>query len=255
MVRAMNRMVKHWFSAPVTVALAGMLIGCSIGGSASPEPRATACAGRETGAGQVFVFRDGAALASRVERTLHADGSEVLRGETALADARGGNAVRILEHVEIGSNGRLVYADVSTIENGRPARRVLLDAARGAIFVHDASGAAWQRVSKDAPWMYAGVSSDGSSFALPPTPIAAWTAARAAQGAESVRVIDASARTSELASRDQLVVSEEGGERVVVLGNAVATADATFVTSMERSPAPFVVASIERPQTRKVARR
>lgn len=250
----MNRMVMHWFSAPVTVALAGMLIGCSIGGSASPEPRATACAGREAGAGQVFVFRDGAALASRVERTLHADGSEVLRGETALADARGSNAVRILEHVEIGPNGRLVYADVSTVENGRPARRVLLDAARGAMFVHDAAGAAWQKVSTDAPWMYAGVSSEGS-FALPPTVIAAWTVARATSGAESVRVIDASARTSELASRDQLVASEEDGERVVVLGNAVATADATFVTSMERSPAPFVVASVERPQIRKVARR
>jgi hypothetical protein len=255
MVRAMNRMRMHWFSAPVTVALAGMLIGCSIGGSASPEPRATACAGREAGAGQVFVFRDGAALASRVERTLNADGSEILRGETALADVHGSNAVRIFEHVEIGPNGRLVYADVSTVENGRQARRVLLDAARGAIFVHDASGAAWRKVPTDAPWMYAGVSTNSASFTLPPTVIAAWTVARAASGAESVRVIDASARASEPASRDQLVASEADGERVVVLDDTVATADAAFITSIERSPAPRAVASIERPSTRKVARR
>jgi hypothetical protein len=251
-------MKQKLFSALVVVALASSLLaGC--GGSDAQAPvaasSASACVDASARAGKhVYVFT-GDEVKSRVERASRSDGSEVLSGETTIA--RDAGTSKVIELVEIDREGRLVYADVSVI-TASGARRMLLDAARGMMFVQDAQRAAWQRVATDAPWVYA-ASEGQEALSLLPTPVSAWVAARAAEGGADVRMVDGARRTSALVARDQLVLETGEGERVAVAGSAAITLRGEFVTAIgvahvEQPAAPVSVAPTHRPP-RRLARR
>jgi hypothetical protein len=254
----MSRLNMHSFPALVSLSIAAShLAGCD-GGFAADDRHgkalAVSCAGTEGQAGMLFVFRDGTSLQSRVERNIRADGSESLRGETTLPDPQGKGVTRILEAVEIGADGRLRYADVSAVgPNGATLRRMLLDPARGAVLLQDGRGAFWHHVATDAPWLYAGLLDGADVGALPLTVVSAWVALRATEGGQGARVIDGARRFSQLAMRDQLVVAEEAGERVVVLDGGIATGNAEFVTSVQRAAPDRSLAHVERPRVRAVA--
>jgi hypothetical protein len=237
----MAQMKNNLWSALVVMALSGSLgAGCGNGapGSASfGSPASEACAGALGRAGkQVYVFA-GDETQSRVERALRADGSETISGETTLRAAAGLEKV-----IEFDRSGHLVYADISVKEPQGASRRILLDAARGMMFVQDEQHAAWQRMPMDAPWVYGTNGSAEGTAALSPTPVGAWVAARATTSAREVRLIDGARRATQLVASDQLIVEGDDGERVAVAGDAAITMNAEFVTSLGRAPASILPA-------------
>ncbi|UQA58277.1 hypothetical protein [Polyangium aurulentum] len=242
-------------SALVVMALSGSLgAGCGNGAPGSSSFGATAseaCAGAPGRAGkQVYVFA-GDETQSRVERSLRADGSETISGETTLrADA---GREKVIEFVEIDPTGHLVYADISVQEPSGASRRILLDAARGMVFVQDEQHAAWQRMPMDAPWVYGTDQNDAA--ALLPTPVSAWVAARATASAREVRVFDGARRATQLVASDQLIVEGDDGERVAVAGDAAITMNDDFVTSLGRAPASILPAIADATPTHRASRR
>jgi len=235
-------MKLHSVSALASLSILASIAGCS----QNERPSGVACRDqREDGItnSATLVFHDGDSLTSRVEQTTREDGSMILRGDTTLPRQKMNGATRVLEHVEIDPKGRLVYADVSAMdENGNTTRRMLLDAAHGAVFVQDDHGAAWTKVETDEPWLYAGLSKNDAAFALPTTAVAAWTALSAARSSSKARVFDGSARRSATTTTDQIVVEKGAGERFVVLGDGFATGDEKTVTSLERSEETLLAA-------------
>lgn len=236
---AMNRMKAHSFSSLASLLFV-FAVGCSAQNRTEHDPKGeTACEARgESGDtnSAILVFHDGDSIKSRVEQTTRKDGSLILRGDTTLSKTHSGKYVLIRELVEINAKGRLVYADVSALdENGIPFRRMLLDAERGAVFVQDTKGASWTKVEMDAPWLYAGLTGETNTFELPLTAVAAWTALSAARTGERVRIVDGASRSSATTTADQIVVNNENGEQIIVLGEGFATGDAGSITSLERA--------------------
>lgn len=230
-------------SALASLSILASIAGCSqnerTGGVACRDQREDGITNSAT-----LVFHDGDSLTSRVEQTTREDGSMILRGDTTTLPRQNmDGATRVLEHVEIDPKGRLVYADVSAMdENGNTTRRMLLDAAHGAVFVQDNHGASWTKVETDEPWLYAGLSENDAAFELPTTAVAAWAALSAARASSKARIFDGGARRSASTTTDQLVVEKGDGERFVVLGDGFATGDEKNVTSLERSEDAHVVA-------------
>ena len=244
-------------SALVVMALSGSLgAGCGNGAPGPSSFGATAseaCAGALGRAGkQVYVFA-GDETQSRVERSLRADGSETISGETTLRVASGRE--KVIEFVEIDRSGHLVYADLSVEEPSGASRRILLDAARGMMFVQDEQHAAWQRMPMDAPWVYGTNGDEEGTAALSPSPVSAWVAARATASAREVRFLDGARRASQLVASDQLIVEGDDGERVAVAGKASITMNADFVTSLGRAPASILPALAEVTPTHRASRR
>lgn len=242
-------------SALVVMALSGSLgAGCGKGSPAQASASASeSCAGALGRAGkQVYVFA-GDETQSRVERSLRADGSETISGETTLRVASGRE--KVIEFVEIDRSGHLVYADLSVEEPSGASRRILLDAARGMMFVQDEQHAAWQRMPMDAPWVYGTNGDEEGTAALSPSPVSAWVAARATASAREVRFLDGARRASQLVASDQLIVEGDDGERVAVAGKASITMNADFVTSLGRAPASILPALAEVTPTHRASRR
>jgi hypothetical protein len=235
-------MKMHSVSALASLSILASIAGCSqnerSSGAACRDPREDGHSNSAT-----LVFHDGDSLTSRVEQTTREDGSMILRGDTHLPRQKMSGATRVLEHVEIDAKGRLVYADVSAMdENGTTTRRMLLDAAHGAVFVQDNRGAAWTKVETDEPWLYGGLSENDAAFALPTTAVAAWAALSAARTSSKARIFDGSTRHAASTTIDQIVVEKTGSERFVVLGDGFATGDGKNLTSLERSEETHAVA-------------
>jgi hypothetical protein len=248
-------MKNRLFSALVVMALGGSLLaGCgsdTSAAAASKAPANEACDARGRAGSHVYVFTGSAGAHSRVERTVRADGSEVLSGETVLRAGEG----KVLESAEIDASGRLVYADVSAVDaSGATLRRTLLDAARGAVFVQDGHGAAWQRVARDLPWVFAGPGNEDAPGMLAPTPVSAWVAVCATAASADVRVIDPVRRNSQVVPRDQLVATD-GDESIVVADGTSIVANGEFVTSLGERPAPIAALAVVHHGPRRVALR
>lgn len=231
-LRAMHAMKTNSSSA-----LTLLVFGFALAACVERDPKGgSACndSGDNGGANSaILVFHDGTGLQSRVEQTTRKDGSVVLRGDTTFAMTQQDKPATIIEHVEISPEGRLVYADVSALDaNGNTSRRMLLDAAHGAVFVQDAKGAAWTRIEMDAPWLYTGLAGDTNEFELPVTAVSAWAALSAAKLGERIRMVDGSLRSSVTTTTDQIVVKNQFGEQIVVLGKGFATGDENGIRSL-----------------------
>jgi hypothetical protein len=184
----------------------------------------------------VYEIAGGAEAHSRVERTLRADGSEVLRGRTEIGGPRGAKVRAIaIEEVEIDAQGRLVSADVSLVsgaEGSEVKKRVHLDPAKGLVRIAGPRGTSSWRAPTDAPWAYAPLTADGLPAMPIATPVAAWVTLRAVGAAPSARVIDCDGPWTSLIPADQLVV-EDGAARFVVLGDDAIEANQDFIVSMQ----------------------
>lgn len=225
--------MKNIISALVSLSLLGsLLVGC--GNAVEPaSARALAsdsCVREDRAGDHEYVFSAGSAQVARVERQVRDDGSEALSGVST--SSRG----KLTEYAEIGADGRLVYADALFVGKNGATRRVLADAARGALYVQDAQGAAWHRMPTDAPWVLAGLSDEGDAFMLDRTPVSAWIAARAASASTKLRVVDAKLRQGVVAAADQFVVEGEAGQRFIVTESSAVSANGDFVTSLGDDP-------------------
>lgn len=214
--------------------LCSLVVGCGNAVETAPE-KATAsdaCVRDERAGNHEYVFSAGSAHVARVVRSTRADGSETLSGVTK--SSRG----TLTEVAELARDGRLEYADMSFVGENGATRRVVVDAKRGAFYVQDGRGAAWNRLPTDEPWVIAGLMEDESAYTLAPSPVGAWIAARAAKVSPNLRIVDANLRQSVVATADQYVVDGEEGERFVVAGSSAMSANDEFITGLGEDASP-----------------
>jgi len=187
----------------------------------------SACAAPRTHApdavrAETYGFGDGAGVTSNVFRAVAADGAEALRGVTEVASA--GGALHVVEHATIDAEGRLLRAEIIVTrgEGGAVEEHLVIDRAHGTVRAAAPGGPIEWHVPTDAPWALEPLARSAA------TPITAWIGARAAGSGASVRVIRADQRTSYRAPAEQVAIPHELGT-TVILGEAVAEADAAFV--------------------------
>lgn len=236
---------QHISALVLSALVASLSAGCGNAASSREE----ACVEAPALAGDhVYVFSQSSVPHAHVERMVRSDGSETLSGVSQVA------GMKVLEHAELGPDGRLVYADVTATGANGETRRLIADAAHGAFYVQDEQGAGWKRMAKDTPWVYAGLAGD-TPFAPLPTPVSAWVTLRATNASPDVRVLDATLREGQIVPQDQLVAEGEGDERFVITGGTVLTANDDFVTALGESTLdPLRIAAVTlRP--RRVAQR
>jgi len=231
--------MKIKLSALVLTALVGSLsAGCGNAATVAPSQAlaSEACVNAQGRAGDhVYVFSAGSTSPhARVERTIRKNGSEALLGRTDFAFGK------LMEYAELGSDGRLVYADVTFTGLSGASRRLIVDAEHGAFYTQDEHGSGWSRMPVETPVVYADMVG-GEASSVAPTPVSAWITLRAAEQSENVRVLDAASRQTNLIPRDQLVTEGIGDERHVIAGETALTASGDFITSLGDAQASEVL--------------
>src|SRR5262249_16808782 len=147
-------------------------------------------------------------------------------GETEIAGSDG--VVIVTEDATLDPLGHLLKAEVS-IKKAREARasaRAIFDRSQRTARIEAPGEASVVSVPDGGPWAYLPLS-DAAGRAVA-TPVSAWIALRAAQGARLVRVISPGARSSYLGFSDQITQPTEAG-LTVVLGADTADARTTFI--------------------------
>jgi hypothetical protein len=227
----MNQILR-WGAGLCAVVAAGLLAGCT-----------------ESGPGDApvtirYAYGDGAGTGARVLRTIGADGSESLHGETALT--YGGDRLRIVEDAIVDRAGHLVRAEITVARgcDAPPDEDAIFEPARGTVRVSGPGGTVEWPVPTDAPWAYGPVSRAGGQGVL--TPVGAFLVMRAAAGAAAVRVIQTDASSSYLAPADQVAVVTESGV-TVVLDTTSADADRSFIRSVDLPALGIAMARVEGP--------
>lgn len=219
-------------------ALFGVLAGLSGGCATAPAPSA-----QPVVEPRVYVYGDDAGSQSRVERTVGADGREVLHGETELS--AGGRLGRVVEDATLGADGSLEHAEIAVY--GRcgvePDQRVSFNRKNGLVEVRTADRTERWRVPTDAPWALL-PPSDASGRAAA-TPVMAWIALRAAP-AGVVRMIDADRRWTYRLPSDQVAVTTETGT-TIVLGNDGVDTGSDFVDALHLDGAGVSLGRFEEP--------
>jgi hypothetical protein len=213
---------------------AGLLAGCTEPSAGTGDALVTT----------TYTYGDGAGAGGRVVRTVGLDGSESLHGETALA--YGGERVRIVEDAILDRVGHLVRAEVVVARgcDAPPDEHAVLEPARGLVRVSGPGGEVTWPVPTDAPWAYAPLARAGGRAVL--TPVGAFIAMRAAADAPAVRVIQMDSRSSYTAPADQIAIPTESGV-TVALDTASATADGSFIRSVDLPTLGIAMARVEDP--------
>jgi hypothetical protein len=182
---------------------------------------------------ETHLFADGGGARARVSRAIHADGAEVLHGETDLPGSR----LRLVEDARLDPGGRLSRAEIRLIgEDGATRAHLVADRSSGSVRRTDALGASAWTPPLDGPWAVE-----------PPTgvgPVAAWLARRAAESGEPVRVIRADAAASYLAPAEQVAIPTETGA-TVVLGESAGEADGVFLRRVRSLAGPLDLVRVE----------
>lgn len=237
-----NRMSMRNLSGLAGVMVAAALLAACVNepatfgpsDEASPGARADAVV-RGDESVMTYDVADGSRVQSHIERTVRADGSEVLHGRTEIGGAEGAPVRAIvIEEVEIDAAGRLVSADISLLDGEEGAdveKRVHLDPAKASIRIDGLSGTSVWSAPDDAPWVYAPLVTGGPQGVAIATPVAAWVTLRAIEAAPNARVVDSDGLWSNLTPADQLVV-EDGASRFVVVGDDVIEINGDLVASM-----------------------
>jgi len=186
-----------------------------------------------------FVF-SGAGLnaSSRVERTVQADGGELLRGSTEVTPAGAAQRLVLTERAEISAEGRLLLA-TAELRLGPPGgatagtvlRSVRVDAVRGRVTVNDGGGERAFGVATGEPWIYRSLFTDLAPQASDATAVQAWVARRAGQASTRLRDIDVVAHTSHATPTDQVLFAD-GRSVWVVIGDEAVETDDDFVRAL-----------------------
>lgn len=208
----------------------GALLALAIAGCSEPRP-STAAIRAET-----YAFEDARGASARVFRAVSADGSEALHGETEVG------ALRVIEDASLDPRGMLIRAEVRVVRGRERAveDHVVFDHGRGTVRADTPGGAVEWPVATDAPWTIEPLARGAA------TPISAWIAQRAAASGGAVRVVRADARTSYRAPADQVAIDTEIGT-TVVLGDAAANADRTFVQRVTMLDGPLDLVRVDGP--------
>ena len=164
---------------------------------------------------------------SRVERWIDAEGNQQLRSDTLLSsdpNLPAAESLRLTESARLDPRGWLMEADVC--RKGAAAEVCFrLDAKRGVARMERPGEAPVEwNVPTDAPWVYQ--ASSGDAGTLVSTPLSGWVALRAANGQESVRVLEPARQESRLVPVDQLAVPTEKGTTVVLAGDGIDVGEA-----------------------------
>lgn len=134
---------------------------------------------------------DTRSVKASVERTLHADGTEELRGRT-VHDVAVYMRTESIEHVVLAPDGRLVSADLH-YRNRTGAvvheKRVIYDPEAGTVSVTRPSGHTLWTLDAGLPWSFYSMWSDPWWRETSATPISGWAYARARYSFDPIRYI------------------------------------------------------------------
>jgi hypothetical protein len=211
---------------------AGLLAGCT----ETPAPLGDALVTT------TYTYGDGAGAGGRVVRTVGADGSESLHGETALS--YGGERVRIVEDAILDRAGHLVRAEIVVAPacDAPPEEHLILDPARGTVRASGPGGPVEWPVPADAPWAWSPLARAGGRAVL--TPVGAFVAMRAAADAPAVRVVQPESRSSYRAPAEQVAVPTEVGT-TITLDAADAEADGSFIRRVDLPDLGIAMARVD----------
>lgn len=149
---------------------------------------------------------------------------ETWRGKTVLP--HGDTWVTVDEEVTLDARGHLVHAFTRVREDGGLAESTWIERATDTVTIERGEDVRRFHPPTDRAWTYAAVSSHGAHIA---TPLCAWAAYRATEGAEMVRLVEGG--TSTVLPADQLVVDTENGS-TVAMGDEGVDVDARFIRTL-----------------------